>query len=149
MYCKCKNMMPSLTTHVVNYKNCIIIIKNVPCEEVIRLYVSDSVSGLYIYMIHHFDITLRRFGIINDSNLSFIDIPNNKQLGNGLSSSYCFMISPCIMTFIILSESIFLSLHRFITCAVIIIVSSVHSFLKSLISRATFSPTFYKILYHT
>ncbi len=65
-----------------------------------------------------------------------------------LSSSYCFMISPCIMTFIILSESIFLSLHRFITCAVIIIVSSVHSFLKSLISRATFSPTFYKILYH-
>ena len=33
MYCKCKNMMPSVTTHVVNYKNCIIIIKNVPCEE--------------------------------------------------------------------------------------------------------------------
>ena len=33
MYCKCKTTIASLTTHVVNYKNCIIIIKNVPCEE--------------------------------------------------------------------------------------------------------------------
>lgn len=33
MYCKCKTTAPSLTTHVVNYKNSIIIIKNVPCEE--------------------------------------------------------------------------------------------------------------------
>ncbi len=27
MYCKCKTTIPSFTTHVVNYKNCIIIIK--------------------------------------------------------------------------------------------------------------------------
>lgn len=33
MYCKCKTIIPSFTTHVVNYENCIIIIKNVPCEE--------------------------------------------------------------------------------------------------------------------
>ena len=33
MYCKCKTTIPSFTTHVVHYKNCIIIIKNVPCEE--------------------------------------------------------------------------------------------------------------------
>ena len=33
MYCKCQTSSSSLTTHVVNYKNCIIIIKNVPCEE--------------------------------------------------------------------------------------------------------------------
>lgn len=33
MYCKCTSTIPSLTTHVVSYKNCIIIIKNVPCEE--------------------------------------------------------------------------------------------------------------------
>ena len=33
MYCKCKITIQSFTTHVVNYKNCIIIIKNVPCEE--------------------------------------------------------------------------------------------------------------------
>lgn len=33
MFCKCKTVKPSTTTHVVNYKNCIIIVKNVPCEE--------------------------------------------------------------------------------------------------------------------
>lgn len=33
MYCKCQTTISSFTTHVVNYKNCIIIIKNVPCEE--------------------------------------------------------------------------------------------------------------------
>lgn len=31
-YCK-GNLFNSVTTHVVNYKNCLIIIKNVPCEE--------------------------------------------------------------------------------------------------------------------
>ena len=34
MYCKCKTTIPSLTTHVVNYKNCIIIIKNVHVKNV-------------------------------------------------------------------------------------------------------------------
>ena len=33
MYCKCKETFPSKTTHVVNYKDSIIVIKNVPCEE--------------------------------------------------------------------------------------------------------------------
>ena len=33
MFCKCKTTRPSTTTHVVNYKNSIIIVKNVPCEE--------------------------------------------------------------------------------------------------------------------
>lgn len=33
MYCKCKEVISSTTTHVVNYKNCIIVIKNVPCDE--------------------------------------------------------------------------------------------------------------------
>ena len=33
MYCKCKSTISSFATHVVNYKNSIIIIKNVPCEE--------------------------------------------------------------------------------------------------------------------
>mgnify|MGYP003512163864 CR=1 FL=1 len=31
-YCK-GNLFDSVTTHVVNYNNCLIIIKNVPCEE--------------------------------------------------------------------------------------------------------------------
>lgn len=33
MFCKCDTYKNSLTTHVVNYKNCIIVIKNVPCFE--------------------------------------------------------------------------------------------------------------------
>ena len=33
MYCKCDDLIPATTTHVVNYKGCVIIIKNVPCEE--------------------------------------------------------------------------------------------------------------------
>ena len=31
--CKCNTVKQSTTTHVVNYKNSIIVIKNVPCEE--------------------------------------------------------------------------------------------------------------------
>ena len=33
MYCKNSTNVNSTTTHVVNYKNCIIVIKNVPCLE--------------------------------------------------------------------------------------------------------------------
>ena len=32
-YCRCKTTRPSVTTHVVTFDDCIIIIKNVPCEE--------------------------------------------------------------------------------------------------------------------
>ncbi len=33
MFCKCDTVRDSVTTHVVNYRDCIIVIKNVPCEE--------------------------------------------------------------------------------------------------------------------
>lgn len=33
MYCKCDTVKQSFNTHVVNYKGCVIVIKNVPCEE--------------------------------------------------------------------------------------------------------------------
>ena len=33
MYCKADKTHASLTTHVVNFGNCVIVIKNVPCEE--------------------------------------------------------------------------------------------------------------------
>jgi YgiT-type zinc finger domain-containing protein len=33
MFCKCDSLIKSKTTHVVNYDGCVIIIKNVPCEE--------------------------------------------------------------------------------------------------------------------
>ena len=31
--CKCDTVKQRTTTHVVNYKNSIIVIKNIPCEE--------------------------------------------------------------------------------------------------------------------
>lgn len=33
MLCKCKTVKQSTTTHVVNYKGSVLVIKNVPCEE--------------------------------------------------------------------------------------------------------------------
>ena len=41
-YCKCKTTKPSVTTHVVTFDNCVIIIKNVPCGE---KYFSDEVMS--------------------------------------------------------------------------------------------------------
>ncbi|MDO4338403.1 MAG: type II toxin-antitoxin system MqsA family antitoxin [Eubacteriales bacterium] len=32
-YCGCNTTIPNVTTHVVNYKDCVIVVKNVPCEE--------------------------------------------------------------------------------------------------------------------
>ena len=47
IYCKCDTTKKSTTTHVVNYKGCIIVIKNVPCEECEQCgekYYSDEVT---------------------------------------------------------------------------------------------------------
>lgn len=47
MYCKGNELISSFTTHVVNYKGCVIIIKNVPCEECTQCgekYYSDEVA---------------------------------------------------------------------------------------------------------
>ena len=47
MYCKNSTNVNSTTTHVVNYKNCIIVIKNVPClecEQCGEKYYTDEVA---------------------------------------------------------------------------------------------------------
>ena len=47
MFCKCNTYKESATTHVVNYKNCMIVIKNVPCiecEECGAKFYSDDVA---------------------------------------------------------------------------------------------------------
>lgn len=44
-----------MTTHVVNYKNCIIIIKNVPCEECEQCgekYYLDKVAMQLEYLVN-------------------------------------------------------------------------------------------------
>ncbi len=47
MYCRNKTYTESTTTHVVNYKNSIIIIRNVPClecEQCGEKYYTDAVA---------------------------------------------------------------------------------------------------------
>lgn len=47
MFCKCGTVKLTTTTHVVNYKDCVIIVKNVPCEECVQCgekYYSDDVA---------------------------------------------------------------------------------------------------------
>lgn len=47
MYCKNNTTVNSTTTHVVNYKDCIIVIKNVPClecEQCGEKYYTDEVA---------------------------------------------------------------------------------------------------------
>ena len=47
IYCKNSTTVNSTTTHVVNYKNCIIVIKNVPClecEQCGEKYYTDEVA---------------------------------------------------------------------------------------------------------
>lgn len=33
LLCKCDTVRQTTTVHVVNYKGCVIVVKNVPCEE--------------------------------------------------------------------------------------------------------------------
>ena len=44
MFCKCDTVKQSTTTHVVNYKNSIIVIKNVQCGE--KYYTDEVVEQL-------------------------------------------------------------------------------------------------------
>ncbi len=47
MFCKCDTFRETTTTHVVNYKGCVIVIKNVPCEECVQCgekFYSDEVA---------------------------------------------------------------------------------------------------------
>lgn len=47
LYCKSNELIDSTTTHVVNYKDCLIIVKNVPCMECKQCgekYYSDKVA---------------------------------------------------------------------------------------------------------
>ena len=48
-FCKNNTMIDTLTTHVVNYKNYVIIVKNVPCVECLQCgekYYSNEVTIL-------------------------------------------------------------------------------------------------------
>ena len=68
MYCKCKTTLSSFTTHVVNYKNCIIIIKNVPCEECEQCgakYYSDETARQLEKLVNTAKQLMQEISVIN------------------------------------------------------------------------------------
>ncbi|MBD5467874.1 MAG: type II toxin-antitoxin system MqsA family antitoxin [Lachnospiraceae bacterium] len=70
MYCKCETSIASSTTHVVNYKNCIIIIKNVPCEECEQCgekYYSDEVAKQIEVLVNTAKQLMQEIAIIDYS----------------------------------------------------------------------------------
>ena len=67
MYCGCKAFKQTTTTHVVNYKNCIIVIKNVPCEECEQCgekYYNDEVASQLEKIVDTAKILIQEISVI-------------------------------------------------------------------------------------
>lgn len=68
IYCKCKTMKKSTTTHVVNYNNCIIVIKNVPCEECEQCgekYYTDEVAEQLERLVNSAKCLMQEISVID------------------------------------------------------------------------------------
>lgn len=67
-YCGNDKMIDSVTTHVVNYKDYTIIIKNVPCEECVQCgekYYSDDVAMLLDKIVNNSKKQLQDISVID------------------------------------------------------------------------------------
>jgi len=66
-------MKPSTTTHVVNYNGCLIVIKNVPCEECAQcgeVEYSDEVMKQLETIVNNAKKLLQEFSIIDYSKVA-------------------------------------------------------------------------------
>lgn len=73
MFCKGNVMKESLTTHVVNYKNCVIVIKNVPCEECEQCgekYYTDEVAERLESMVDAAKKLMQEIAVIDYSRVA-------------------------------------------------------------------------------
>lgn len=73
MFCKGNVMKDSLTTHVVNYKNCVIVIKNVPCEECEQCgekYYTDEVTERLESMVDAAKKLMQEIAVIDYSKVA-------------------------------------------------------------------------------
>ena len=65
----CKgSLLNSMTNHVVNLKNCIIIVKNVPCTECVQCgetYYNDKVAMQLEKIVNNFKSVITEVAIIN------------------------------------------------------------------------------------
>ena len=68
MYCKCNELKDSRTTHVVNYKNGLIIIRNVPCKECVQCgeqFYTDEVSDKLEELVNAAKKMMQEFAVID------------------------------------------------------------------------------------
>ena len=70
MFCKCDTVKESLTTHVVNYKGCVIVIKNVPCEECEQCgekFYTDEVAAHLEKIVNTAKVLMQEISVIDYS----------------------------------------------------------------------------------
>ena len=68
MYCKCNETDETFTTHVVNYKGSIIIVKNVPCIECVQCgetFYTDEVAEILEKIVNQAKKLLQEVSIID------------------------------------------------------------------------------------
>ena len=73
MLCKCDTVKQSTTTHVVNYKGSVIIIKNVPCEECEQcgeIFYTDEVAERLEEMVNDAKKLLQEISVIDYSKVA-------------------------------------------------------------------------------
>lgn len=73
MHCKGDTFKKSTTTHVVNYQDCIIVIKNVPCEECEQCgekYYSDDVAERLEAMVDDAKSRMQELSVIDYSRIA-------------------------------------------------------------------------------
>lgn len=73
MFCKCDSVRQSTTTHVVNYKGNVIIIKNVPCEECAQCnekFYTDEVAEQLEAIVNDTKKLLQEISVIDYSKIA-------------------------------------------------------------------------------
>ena len=68
MLCKCDTVRQTTTTHVVNYKGCVIVIKNVPweeCEQCGEKFYTDEVAERLEKMVNAAKELLQEISVID------------------------------------------------------------------------------------
>lgn len=68
MLCKCDSVKKSTTTHVVNYKGAVIVIKNVPCDECEQcgeVFYSDETTQRLEEMVNNAKKLLQEVSVID------------------------------------------------------------------------------------
>ena len=73
MFCKCDTVKESTTTHVVNYNGCVIVIKNVPCEECVQCgekFYTDEVAEQLEKMVDSAKKLMQEISVIDYSKVA-------------------------------------------------------------------------------